>query len=152
MNRHVMPTVTVEYHYIQMEKFRRRCMRGIVRLFILMVLMIVPVRLSIDSLLDNNMLKEMQHLRKFAILVPLSFFIPIAIFGFIGAFARDYPMPIHFIQEDAKRRTAFFMGFRRGLRQYGPWAIGLMIVGLAAFYGQEEIKAIWRDVVDLIGK
>jgi hypothetical protein len=32
------------------------------------------------------------------------------------------------------------------------WTIvALMIIGLAAFYGQEEIKAIWRDVVDLVG-
>jgi hypothetical protein len=48
------------------------------------------------------------------------------------------------------RRQTIIDGFAAGLRQYGPWAIGVMIIGLAAFYGQEEIKAIWRDVVTRI--
>jgi hypothetical protein len=49
------------------------------------------------------------------------------------------------------RRKTVLDGFAAGLRQYGPWAIGVMIIGLAAFYGQDQIKAIWRDVVDLAG-
>jgi hypothetical protein len=32
------------------------------------------------------------------------------------------------------------------------YVVAIMIIAAAAFYGQDQIKAIWRDVVDLAGK
>jgi hypothetical protein len=52
-------------------------------------------------------------------------------------------MPIHFTKKADRPADRVYI---KGLL----YVVAIMIIAAAAFYGQEEIKAIWRDVGDII--
>jgi hypothetical protein len=58
---------------------------------------------------------------------------------------RKDDMPINFTKKADRPADRVYI---KGLL----YVVAIIIIAAAAFYGQDEIKAIWRDVVDLSGK
>ncbi len=91
MTQHLSePRVTLSTMRHFRDADRRRYRKNIIYLLVYQVLVVVAARICVDVLLANILLKDVQFLRPYAIIVPLIFFVMIWLVGLHVAFRRSY--------------------------------------------------------------
>ena len=91
MTRHLSePMIGVRQCRQYRDMDRRKYRAGVILVLVLQVVIVLPVRFAIDTMLNHYMLRDFSYLKPFVPIVLLALVIAIWIFGILFIFRREY--------------------------------------------------------------